>query len=176
MSGEIKVIRLGQENLYVKRDGMYLLIYESDACLSIRYKINIPLFYRIALYTKTRRTYKSLLTEFYDELTAEGICRFRSRESLKRAGTACGKSGGLTAFFLGIFCRYYDKHPRSINVVHFGCDTCRNKDISVCGNLSKCGDYYGCGKGVLIPLDAGFNVEEIPKLRVEIESENFEKP
>jgi hypothetical protein len=180
MSGEIKVIRINQENLYVKREGKYLLVYEDKACLSpLRYKgkINIPLFYKIALYTKARRSYKSLLTEFFDELKSEDINRIKSRESLKKAGSACGRyGGGLTAFLLGIFCRYYDKHPRNINVVGTRCENCKNKDISICGSRVSCEDIYGCGKGVFSPLDAEFNVEDIPKLRIEIETEKFKEP
>ena len=179
MSGEIKVIRTKGGNCYVKREGKYLLVYKDKACLSRTDKINIPLFHRIALYTKTRRSYKNLLTEFFDELKVAGINRFHSRETLKNAGRACGNcGGGSTAFLLGIFCRYYDKLPRNINVVHAGCEKCKNKDISVCEKRkrSSCEDHFGCGKEVGGPLEIGFKVKNIPKMRAEIESEDFKKP
>jgi hypothetical protein len=177
MSGEIKVIRTSTENLYVKREGNYLLAYKDKACLSTIKKINISLFHRIALYTTTRRSYKSLLTKFFDELKVASLNSFHSRETLKNAGRACGScGGGGTAYWLGIFCQYYDKLPRNINVVRACCEKCKNKEISVCGSRSNCRDYFGCGDGVLAPLKTGFNVKNIPKMRVEIESEDFKKP
>jgi len=165
------------ETHYIKRDGNFLYTYKDKDCSLINCKINISLFYRIALYTSIRRTYKSLLVAFFDELKSEGIIRFKSRESLERATQACGScGGGATAWMLGLFCRYYGKLPRNINVVYVACANCKNEDLSACGKKKICGEYYGCGKGVPSPLDSGFKVSDIPRLREEIKVEVFQEP
>jgi hypothetical protein len=179
MKSGIEKIRAKTGICYVKHEGNYLCIYRDSACQSInsRSKINIPLFYRIALYTSIRRSYKSVLQEFFDELKSEGIIRFKSRESLARACRGCGTWGGSgTAYLLGIFCRYYDKFPRNINVVYAVCAKCKNNDLSACGTKRACGDYYGCGEGVLSPLEPEFNIGNISAMRAEIPSETFINP
>jgi hypothetical protein len=165
------------EKLYVKRDGKFLYTYEDKACLSRDRKINMPLYYEIACYTSIRRSYKDLITEFFDELSFENIKGFfKSRESLKRAGRGCGRVGGEVAFCLGIYCLCRGQHPRNINVVHAPCAICRNDDPLVCGKKKICGKYYGCGNGVLSPLNSKFNINDIPIIRAKIRTENFLEP
>jgi len=177
MKENITELRVNRGTCYIKREGNFLHVYNDKVSVSLdRHdsRIKIPLFYQIALYTKERRSYKSVLRKFFDELKAEGILSIKSRETLERAGRACGScGGGGTAWLLGVFCRYYRKIPRNINVVKAVCEKCKS---STCGNKIACGNYYGCGDGVLSPLERGFKVKDIPILREEIKVEDFPKP
>jgi hypothetical protein len=161
------------DKCYVGREGNDLVIYKDTGYIYGR--INIPLFYAIARYTVERRTYKDVLTEFYDGLTNERVISI-TLPALKNAGTACGKLGGRVAFLLGIFCRYYDKLPRSVNFVGGNCEKCKNEDTSTCGKKSACGEYYGCGDGVTCPMGKEFKVGDIPEIRAKIKSEAFPDP
>jgi hypothetical protein len=116
------------------------------------------------------------LLKFYDDLKHENIRAFpRSKENLENATQAVGKPGGRVAFLLGLFCRFYNKLPRNVNIVWSVCEKCQSYHAH-CGNLNKCGDFYGCGDGVLIPLDPVFNKNEIPSIRKKIEKEEFSCP
>jgi len=137
-----------------------------------QHKINIPLFTKIACFTSVRRSYKNIMLQFYDELKNENIKGFfASKRDLENATQACGTPGGRIAFLLGLFCRYYNKLPRNVNVVLSSCEKCIHNSSSNCGKLVKCGDYYGCGKGVSIPLDPSFNIASIPEIRIGIQKE-----
>lgn len=174
----IKMIQTQNDVYYLKHEGEYLnAFYDKEAKGNILHSINMGLLYRIAVYTSVRRSYKAILLKFYDDLFGEfkkGNLRqfFQSKENLENAGRAVGKPGGYVAFLLGLFCRYYNKNPRNINFVYYSCEKCRN-DKAECGTLDKCGDYYGCGKGVSWPLAPGFDIKTIPGLRKNIEMEKF---
>jgi len=163
--------------LYMKQVGRYINVYsDKDMEGDIQYKINIPLFHKIALFATRRRAYKTVLSAFFEELRHENIRGlFATREDLERATQACGAPGGRVAFLLGLFCRYYGKLPRNVNFVKSNCENC-NRYLEKCGELSKCGDYYGCGDGVLIPMDNAFDAKAIPKIRRSIASEVFPCP
>jgi hypothetical protein len=164
---------------YVRHEGKYLVVYKDAGCTSDFSRINIPLFYKIALYTVERRSYKNIIRRFYEELKDEGIRgMFKTRETMEKAGMAFGKPGGRVAFLVGILCRYFGKLPRNVNVVHSNCEWCKNTDISLCGKKSRCGEYYGCGGGVTCPMPTRtrFNVDDIPKIREEIKKEIFLEP
>ena len=90
---------------------------------------------------------------------------------MRHHGTGAGKAGGIIAFLLGLFCRFYKILPRNINFVWYNCERC-NSD-SKCGHLSKCGERYGCGNGVTRPLEPNFNVYMIPKIRKKILEEKL---
>jgi len=174
MNEIVTELRTNIETCYIRQEGLFLGVYNNRGCLSFKYRINIRLFYMIALYTSVRRSYKRILQEFFDGLKEEGINHFRSRETLARACNGCGRHGGsATAYRLGLFCRYYGKLPRNINVVLSACENCTP---SACGSKNVCGDYFGCGEGVLSPLESGFNVGDIPRLREEIRTEEFPEP
>jgi hypothetical protein len=163
----------GKGKRYLKQEGSYINVY--DASEGKKYpedRINIPLFYEIALFASCRRSYKSVMLKFFDRLRGENIPYFfTTRESLESATQACGRPGGHIAYLLGLFCRYYDKRPRNVNVVWQRCEDCNNDR---CGQQEKCGDYYGCGDGVIVPLDpSALNIETIPAIRRAIRTEIF---
>jgi len=177
MENNVKEMLTNKGICYLKKDGKYLNIYHDRECKiqADAKRLNIPLFYKIAIYTTDKKSYKSVIREYFDDLKHENIRNFfDSRNSLENATQACGKPGGRIAYLLGLFCRYYDKLPRNINIVWQRCENCIN--INQCGKKEKCGKYYGCGKGVFIPLDPKFNIETIPELRKKIKTEIFECP
>jgi hypothetical protein len=161
----------------LKREGEYIFV---EDCRNEEepktHKINISLFYKIALFTSERRSYKTVIRKFFDELQEENIPSFfATRESLENATQACGKPGGRIAFLLGLFCRYYGKLPRNVNVVLQLCEECSN--TTLCGRQQKCGDFYGCGNGVSVPLDPrSFKLSDIPQIRADIKTESFPNP
>ena len=176
MSNEVIEILTKKGKCRMKQDGQYI---DVDCDWGSQRRINIPLFHRIALFTSEKRGYKTLLTRFFDDLQSEGIeCFFKTRESLQKGGRNCGKVGGDVAFSLGLFCRYYDKLPRNVNVVSSECEECSGHKEK-CGTLKRCSKrdgYYGCGKNVFVPLDHDFDVKRIPHIRGSISTEIFPYP
>jgi hypothetical protein len=178
MNTEVVELAIQKEpwKVRIRQEGIYLHVdCDQEIKGGFKHKINIPLFHRIALFTSERRSYKSILWEFYDELRTENIPGFFiTREALEKATQACGIPGGRVAFLLGLFCRYYKKLPRNVNVVHANCEKC--KRTTGCSEYKKCDTHYGCGSGVRIPLDPSFNVEKIPEIRRGIDTEIFPLP
>jgi hypothetical protein len=161
---------------HLKQEGDYLFVDDLQReKLHRPHRISISLFHRIALFTDERRSYKNVMREFFDELQKQNIEGFfASRESLERATMAVGRPGGRIAFLLGMFCRYYGKLPRNVNMVQQACERCNNNKN--CGSHTKCGPYYGCGEGVTVPLAPGFDIKTIPELRKRIKNEEFLYP
>jgi hypothetical protein len=158
---------------YLKQEGSYINVYyDNEGKRDLEYKINIPLFCEIALFTSVRKSYKNVMREFFDQLKKENIPYFfTTREDLEHATQACGRPGGKIAYLLGLFCRYYDKLPRNVNVVWQCCENCNS--IERCGRVKNCGDHYGCGDGVSVPLDPSFKIETIPDIRMAIKTEKI---
>jgi hypothetical protein len=175
MNNDVREILIHDGKCCIKKEGKYL---EADAGEKLKgkqkHRINIPLFYEIARFTSVRRSYKNVMQEFFDQLQHENIQGFfTTRENLERATMGVGKPGGHIAFMLGLFCRYYGKLPRNVNIVHANCENCGSIN---CGNLTKCGYCFGCGSGVLNPLDPSFRLKMIPETRRAIKGELFSAP
>jgi hypothetical protein len=177
MNSDIVEIYCQNEKCYIKHEGQYLNIKRiKNTNETEKDRINIPLFYKIACFTSVKRSYKTVMPEFFNELKKENIKYFfRTKEDLENATQACGKPGGHIAYLLGLFCRYYNKLPRNVNIVWACCENCRS-NISKCGKLKNCGNYFGCGDGVIIPLEPVFNIDTIPNIRRSIETEVFPEP
>jgi hypothetical protein len=141
----------GKGMRYLKQEGAYINVYgDSEGKQRPEDRINIPLFHEVALFASHRRSYKNVMRAFFDQLQGENIPNFfTTRENLENATQACGKPGGHIAYLLGLFCRYYDKLPRNVNIVWTSCENCGG--ATKCGNQKRCGDYYGCGNGVTCP-------------------------
>jgi len=94
----------GKGDLPMNRVGTYLFVYQDGTTENIWYKINMPLFYRIAIFTSIKMSYQILVSEFYDELGDELNEKTRrllpkTRESIKTSKTNCGKTGGMWLFY-----------------------------------------------------------------------------
>ncbi|MDR1788152.1 MAG: hypothetical protein LBR16_06855 [Treponema sp.] len=145
--------------LFFEQKDSYIYVYEDDKGKKPRWdivRIPIPLYEEIYAFCKTtRRSYKTMYQKFGNQLreeAAQGGTPFTLPPGLERG--SCFKQVGTTvADNLGYFCRFFGREQANVNIVHSTCADCYSSKER-CGRLNKCGDFYGCGEGVMWPNPA----------------------